>query len=69
MCVLSPHWSTQKRVSRANANRSAGTVVVPVQDLFEDSHRAPVSWLAPGYTVYRRPRMEGEGVPTTTELV
>ena len=42
---------------------------VDVQDLFENSRRAPVSRLAPGYTVYRRPRMEGEGVPATAELV
>ena len=42
---------------------------VDVQDLFEDSRRAPVSRLAPGYTVYRRPRMEDEGVPANAELV
>ena len=28
MCVLPPHWSAQKRVSGANASRSAGTVAV-----------------------------------------
>ena len=42
---------------------------VDVQDLFEDSRRAPVSRLAPGYTVYRRPRMAEEGVPANAELV
>ena len=42
---------------------------VDVQDLFEDSRRAPVSRLAPGYTVYRRPRMEDEGVPANADLV
>ena len=42
---------------------------VDVQDLFEDSRRAPVSRLAPGYTVYRRPRMDEEGVPANAELV
>ena len=35
----------------------------------ENSRRAPVSRLAPGYTVYRRPRMEDEGVPANAELV
>ena len=35
----------------------------------EDSRRAPVSRLAPGYTVYRRPRMAEEGVPANAELV
>ena len=39
-------------------------------DLSTDSHsRAPVSRLAPGYTVYRRPRMADEGVPANAELV
>ena len=38
-------------------------------DLFEDSRRAPVSRLAPGYSVYRRPRMAEEGVPANAELV
>ena len=42
---------------------------VDVQDLFEDSRRAPVPRLAPGYTVYRRPRMAEEGVPENAELV
>ena len=42
---------------------------VDVQDLFEDSRRAPVSRLAPGYSVYRRPRMAEEGVPANAELV
>jgi hypothetical protein len=42
---------------------------VDVQDLFEDSRRAPVSRLAPGYTVYRRPRMAEEGVRANAELV
>ena len=42
---------------------------VDVQDLFEDSRRAPVPQLAPGYTVYRRPRMAEEGVPANAELV
>ena len=42
---------------------------VDVQDLFEDSRRAPVSRLSPGYTVYRRPRMAEEGVPANAELV
>ncbi len=45
----------------------AGTV--DVQDLFEDSRRAPVSRLALGYTVYQRPRMAEEGVPANAELV
>ena len=40
-----------------------------VFNVFEDSWRAPVSRLAPGYTVYRRPRMEDEGVPANAELV
>ena len=39
---------------------------VDVQNLFE---RTPVSRLAPGYTVYRRPRMDEEGVPANAELV
>ena len=38
-----------------------------MQDLLEDSRRAPVSRLAPGYTVYRRPRMAEEGVPANAE--
>eukprot|EP01046_Picozoa_sp_COSAG06_P050844 COSAG06_NODE_8157_length_2256_cov_42.592953_2_plen_640_part_00 len=42
---------------------------VDVQDLFEDSRRAPVPRLAPGYTVYRRPRMAEEGVPENAEAV
>ena len=42
---------------------------VDVQDLFEDSRRAPVPQLAPGYSVYRRPRMAEEGVPANAELV
>ena len=40
-----------------------------VQDCFDDLRRAPVSRLDPGYTVYRRPRMEEEGVPANAELV
>ena len=44
-------------------------LTVDVQDLFEDSRRAPVSRLAPRYTVYRRPRMAEEGVPANAELV
>ena len=42
---------------------------VTVQDLLEDSWRASVPRLAPGYTVYRRPRMAEEGVPANAELV
>jgi hypothetical protein len=42
---------------------------VDVQDLFEDSRRAPVPTLPPGYTVYRRPRMAEEGVPENAEAV
>ena len=45
------------------------TGTVDVQDLFEDSRRAPVPQLPPGYSVYRRPRMEDEGVPANAELV
>ena len=36
---------------------------VDVQDLFEDSRRAPVPQLPPGYSIYCRPRMAEEGVP------
>lgn len=43
--------------------------IIDVQGLFEDSRRAPMSWLTPGYTVYHRPRMEEEGVPANVELV
>ena len=32
-------------------------------------YRAPVPRLAPGYTVYRRPRMAEEGVPENAEAV
>ena len=42
---------------------------VDVQDLFEDSRRAPAPQLPPGYSVYRRPRMDEEGVPANAELV
>ena len=42
---------------------------VDVQDLFEDSRRAPVPQLPAGYSVYRRPRMDEEGVPANAELV
>ena len=35
----------------------------------ENSRSAPVSRLAPGYTVYRRPRMAEEGVPENAEAV
>ena len=35
----------------------------------ENSRSAPVSRLAPGYTVYRRPRMAEEGVPENAEVV
>ena len=66
--------STQKRLSQRQQIGSRPPAVrafrtVDVQDLFEDSRRAPVSRLAPGYTVYRRPRMEEEGVPANAELV
>eukprot|EP01043_Picozoa_sp_COSAG02_P039871 COSAG02_NODE_3181_length_7215_cov_30.624930_1_plen_74_part_00 len=47
----------------ANLQPQPRAPAVDVQDLFEDSRRAPVSRLAPGYTVYRRPRMAEEGVP------
>ena len=40
---------------------------VDVQGLFEDSRRAPVPQLAPGYSAYRRPRMEDEGVPANAD--
>ena len=42
---------------------------VDVQDLFEDSRRLPVPQLAPGLSVYRRPRMDEEGVPENAEVV
>ena len=42
---------------------------VDVQDLFEDQRRLPVPRLAPGRSVYRRPRMAEEGVPENAELV
>ena len=42
---------------------------VAIQDLFEDSRHAHVSWLAPGYNVYHHPRMVEEGTPTNVELV
>ena len=35
----------------------------------ENSRRAPVPRLAPGYTVYRRPRMAEEGAPENAEAV
>ena len=60
-----PEW---ERDLGAAARRSA-VRTIDVQDLFEDSRRAPVSRLAPGYSVYRRPRMAEEGVPANAELV
>ena len=42
---------------------------VDVQDLFEDRRRLPVAQLAPGLSVYRRPRMDEEGVPENAEVV
>ena len=45
---------------------------VDVQDLFEDRRRLPVrpaTQLAAGLSVYRRPRMEDEGVPENAEVV
>jgi hypothetical protein len=42
---------------------------VDVQDLFEDQRRLPVPRLAPGYTVYQRPRMVEEGAPENAEAV
>jgi hypothetical protein len=42
---------------------------VDVQDLFEDSRRAPVPQLPAGYSVYRRPRMAEEGAPENAEAV
>ena len=55
--------------SRAVRSSSDQSSSVDVQDLFEDSRRAPVPRLAPGYTVYRRPRMAEEGVPENAEAV
>ena len=52
-----------------NANRSQVDLLVDVQDLFEDSRRAPLPRLAPEYTAYHRPRMAEEGVPAKAELV
>jgi len=59
------------RDSHLSALQTDGVLRTPVdvQDLFEDSRRAPVSRLAPGYTVYRRPRMAEEGTPANAELV
>ena len=79
--ALGPHfaWSHAKNLvfqpsiyqvpSRAARFSSDQSSSVDVQDLFEDSRRAPVSRLAPGYSVYRRPRMAEEGVPANAELV
>ena len=65
--------ATRRSLPRQRADRQAPPAVrfrtVDVQDLFEDSRRAPVSRLAPGYTVYRRPRMDEEGVPANAQLV
>ena len=62
-----------RSLPRQRADRQSPPAVrfraVDVQDLFEDSRCAPVSRLAPGYSVYRRPRMEEEGVPANAELV
>ena len=66
MRVLPPHWLTQKRLQ--GQRQQIGRYPI-VADLFEDSRRAPVSRLAPGYSVYRRPRMAEEGVPANAELV
>ena len=65
--------ATRRSLPRQRADRQAPPAVragtVDVQDLFEDSRRAPVSRLALGYTVYQRPRMAEEGVPANAELV
>ena len=65
--------ATRRSFPRQRADPQAPPAVrfrtVDVQDLFEDSRRAPVSRLAPGYSVYRRPRMAEEGVPANAELV
>ena len=58
--------ATRHSLPRCNARRFR---TVDVQDLFEDSRRAPVPQLPPGYSVYRRPRMDEEGVPANAELV
>ena len=42
---------------------------VDVHDLFEDQRRLPVPRLAPGLSVYRRPRMAEEGGPENAEVV
>ena len=75
-CSALPVPYTVRQNNRAfNAHKSPRSLAglplgVVVQDLFrKDSRRAPVSRLAPGYSVYRRPRMAEEGVPANAELV
>ena len=68
MRVLPPHWSTQKRL-QGQRQQIGSRISYCRGPVVEDSRRAPVSRLAPGYTVYRRPRMAEEGVPANAELV
>ena len=57
------------RRPRRSWRRVEVCLAVDVQDLFEDQRRLPVPRLAPGRSVYRRPRMAEEGVPENAELV